>query len=139
MSKEDAARILEALRKFGIEPAAGSVTCRRDGITFQFNRPGAARRVLQSRLVFAEGPLGILHRREVGELDTEYRSYTDSVGYSLHIVLGTNGSAFAHLDRYNPYEGPLAFVLHGLFELLPHLASKAVGAFRASSPHKAAP
>jgi hypothetical protein len=130
VSNEDSAQILDALRKFGIEPAAGSVVCLRDGITFKFSQPETARRVLQSKSVFAEGPLGILHRQDVGELETEYRSYSDSVGYSLHVVLGTNGSAFAHLDRYNPYESPAAFLLHGVFELMPHLALKILNALR---------
>ncbi|MCL5745795.1 MAG: hypothetical protein M1541_18035 [Acidobacteria bacterium] len=130
MSNHDSARILDALRKFGIEPAAGSVVSVRDGITFKFGHPEMARRVLQSKSVFAEGPLGILHRHDVGELETEFRSYSDSVGYSLHIVLGANGSTFAHLDRYNPYESPAAFLLHGVLELMPHLALKFLNALR---------
>ena len=123
-------RVLHVLEAFGIELAAGSAVCRRDGVGFEFKCPRTARQVLQSKLMFVEGPLGILHSQDVGELATEYRSYTNQGDYSLHVVLGKNGSAFAHLDRYNPYEGLVGFVLHGFLELFPHLAAKLMRALR---------
>jgi hypothetical protein len=130
LSSEDLSRISHALHFFGVEPARHSVACHGSVIKFEFASPEMAHRVLHNTLLFAEGPLGILHQRDVGEVATEYRSYRIAAGYSLHIVLGRNGSVCAHLDRYNPYEGPVALALHVLVELLPYLAARFLRMFR---------
>jgi hypothetical protein len=130
LGNKDASRICDALHAFGIEPARDSVTLQGGVIKFKFAHPQMAHPALQNTSLFAEGPLGILHQRHVGKVATEYRSYRAGVGYSLHIVLGRDGSVCAHLDRYNPYEGPVDLALHGLFELLPYLAAKFLRMFR---------
>jgi hypothetical protein len=118
------ADIVEVLIRFGLEPAEVSMCRSEDGITFAFREPAAAMQTLGKKSMFAQVPLGSLHREQVGKVATEYRSYRGSAGYSLHVVIGKNGSVFAHLDRFNPYEGPVAFILHGSMELVPHLLGR---------------
>lgn len=76
--------------------------------------------------MFRQGPLGVLHGKQVGGLDTEFRSKRTGPEYSLHVVLGRGGLVFADLDRFNPYQNPTSLVLHGALELIPHLAKKIV-------------
>jgi hypothetical protein len=115
------ARIVAYLRRFGIGPEATSIRASGNGILFRFPDPNRARRILRDRRRFREGPLGVLHSAQVGGLDTEYRSCRKSGEYSLHVVVGRTGLAFADLDRYNPYQNAKGLILHGALELAPHL------------------
>jgi len=111
-------------RSFGIHPQAGSIRKAGQGITFRFDQPEKARKILYDRSLFAQGQLCVLHHDEVGGALTEFRSYRNGSGYSLHVVIGQNGGAFADLDRFNPYQSADQMVLHGVLELLPHLTRR---------------
>jgi hypothetical protein len=115
------ARIVAYLRRFGIGPEATSIRASGNGILFRFPDPNRARRILRDRRRFRQGPLGVLHSAQVGGLDTEYRSCRKGAEYSLHVVVGRTGVAFADLDRYNPYQNAKGLILHGALELAPHL------------------
>ena len=119
---------VEALRRFGVAPHASSIRGSGAGVVFRFADPRDARRVLRQRTVFAEGPLGMLHGRDVGGLVTEFRSYRGWQRYSLHVVLGREGAVFADLDRFNPYQGVRHLLLHGMLELAPYLVRRALSA-----------
>jgi hypothetical protein len=129
-----------ALHAFAIPPAPKSVRQDGNGILFRFADPASARRLLENRRFFRQGPLGVLHGKQVGGLDTEFRSTRTGPEYSLHVVLGRGGIVFADLDRHNPYQNPTSLVLHGALELLPHLAKRLVAfcdvrkAFRRRNP-----
>src|SRR5437763_12945762 len=114
---------LARLKIFGLAPASGSIRGAGAGILFAFARPHEAHGILANRRMFARGPLGILHSRQVGGIITEYRSYRAGSSPSLHVVLGKGGT-FADLDRFNPYQGPGSLFLHGALELAPHLARR---------------
>jgi hypothetical protein len=122
-----ACSIQAALHTFAIPPAPLSVRKAGNGILFRFAEPRQARKVLQDRGLFRQGPLGVLHGRQVGGLDTEFRSKRSGPEYSLHVVLGRGGLVFADLDRFNPYQNATSLVLHGALELFPHLARRLVG------------
>jgi hypothetical protein len=115
---------LAALAQFGVVPIADSVRASGAGITFAFACPWEARQILGDPTMFGQGRLGILHSRVVGGVLTEYRSYRTGEAQSLHVVIGKEGSAFADLDRFNPYQGPASLLLHGVLELAPHLARR---------------
>jgi hypothetical protein len=114
-------RIEQLLHRFGLAADPASVRPSGDGIVFRFREPQHAARVLENRSLFARGRLGVLHGRQLGGLICEYRSYTNGDGCSLHIVLGRSGAAFADIDRFNPYQGPVQMLLHGVLELGPHV------------------
>jgi hypothetical protein len=113
-------RIEQLLHRFGLTADAASVRQSGDGIVFRFRQPQHAARVLENSSLFARGRLGVLHGRQIGGLVCEYRSYTNGHGWSLHVVLGRSGT-FADIDRFNPYQGPLQMLLHGVLELGPHV------------------
>ena len=115
---------LAALTQFGVVPMPNSVRGSGAGITFAFARPGEARQILSDRTTFGQGRLGILHSGVVGGVLTEYRSYRTGEAHSLHVVIGKKGSAFADLDRFNPYQSAASLLLHGFLELAPHLARR---------------
>ena len=115
---------LATLAQFGVVPAADSIRGSGAGITFAFASPREASQVLGDRTLFGQGRLGILHSRVVGGVVTEYRSYRTGEAYSLHVVIGKRGRAFADLDRFNPYQSAASLVLHGVLELAPHLARR---------------
>ena len=117
----DRARIVAALKKFGIAPEPASIGLSGEGIVFRFADPSRARRVLRDRRRFRQGPLGILHAAQVGGLETEFRSFRRGNDRSLHVVVGRSGLVFADLDRFNPYQNASSLVLHGVLELAPHL------------------
>ncbi len=121
LAPAERARIVAALRRFGIGPETSTVRASGNGIVFRFPDPRRARRILHDRRRFRQGPLGILHSAQVGGLDTEFRSFRRRGELSLHVVLGRSGLVFADLDRYNPYQNASGLLLHGLFELAPHL------------------
>lgn len=111
----------QLMARFGLAADPASVrTCGR-GLVFRFREPEQAIRTLSNNVVFATGRLGILHGRQLGGVVSEYRSYTDGNGFSLHIVIGRNGQAFADIDRFNPYQGPVQLLLHGVLELCPYI------------------
>jgi len=115
---------LAALRQFGVVPVPDSVRASGAGITFAFAYPRDARQILGDGTLFGQGRLGILHSRVVGGVLTEYRSYRTGEEYSLHVVIGKKGGAFADLDRFNPYQSAASLFLHGVLELAPHLARR---------------
>ena len=117
----DQQEIVAALKYFGTIPLTGSVLGSGNGITFEFVDFGEALTILGRRGLFAQGPLGILHSRIVGGVLTEYRSYRRKEPHSLHVVIGKGERVFADLDRFNPYQNPVALVKHALLELMPHL------------------
>ena len=121
LAPAERARIVAALRHFGIGPEVSTVRASGNGILFRFPDPRRARRILRDRGRFRQGPLGILHSAQVGGLDTEFRSFRRRGELSLHVVLGRSGLVFADLDRYNPYQNASGLLCHGLFELAPHL------------------
>jgi hypothetical protein len=121
LAPAERARIIAALRKFGIAPDPATVRGSGNGIVFRFPDPCRARRILRDRRRFRQGPLGILHSAQVGGLDTEFRSCRRGRELSLHVVLGRSGLAFADLDRFNPYQNASGLILHGVLELAPHL------------------
>src|SRR5262249_40939293 len=111
----------QLLVRFGLAADPASVdTCGR-GVVFRFREPEQAIRALRNSVVFASGRFGILHGRQLGGVISEYRSYTDGNGFSLHVVIGRNGKAFADVDRFNPYQGPVQLLLHGILELCPYI------------------
>jgi len=116
-----------ALADFGIPPDPASIQSAGAGMTFRFASPHEARKELQNRSLFAQGPLGILHADEVGSVLTEYRSYRNGTRFSLHVVLGRSGLVYAEIDRFNPYQGATGLVLHGVLELFPYLVKRLVG------------
>ena len=120
-------RTEEALAAFGIPPDPISIQSAGTGMTFRFASPHEARKELENRSLFAQGPLGILHAGEVGGVLTEYRSFRNGTRFSLHVVLGRSGLAYAEIDRFNPYQGVTGLVLHGVLELFPYLAKRLVG------------
>lgn len=115
---------LAALTQFGVVPMADSIRASGAGITFDFACPNEARQILGDRSIFGQGRLGILHSRVVGGVLTEYRSYRTGEAHSLHVVIGKKGTAFADLDRFNPYQSTASMLLHGVLELAPHLARR---------------
>jgi hypothetical protein len=123
-AQESHTSIPALLRSFGIHTEAGSIRKAGQGITFQFDQPEKAREILCDRSLFAQGQLCLLHHNEVGGALTEFRSYRNGSGYSLHVVIDQNGGAFADLDRFNPYQSADQMVLHGVLELLPHLTRR---------------
>jgi len=120
-------RTADALADFGIAPDPISIQGAGVGMTFRFASPLEARKELENRSLFAQGPLGILHAGEVGGVLTEYRSYRNGTRFSLHVVLGRSGLVYAELDRFNPYQGATGLVLHGVLELFPYLVKRLVG------------
>ena len=116
-----------ALAAFGIPPDPISIQNVGAGVTFRFASPLEARKKLENRSLFAQGPLGILHAGEVGGVLTEYRSYRNGTRFSLHVVLGRSGLVYAEIDRFNPYQGATGLVLHGVLELFPYLVKRLVG------------
>ena len=84
-------RTEDALAAFGIPPDPISIQNAGAGMTFRFASPHQARKELENRSLFAQGPLGILHAGEVGGVLTEYRSYRNGTRFSLHVVLGRSG------------------------------------------------
>jgi hypothetical protein len=120
-------RTEDALAAFGILPDPISIQSIGGGMTFRFAAPLEARKELENRSLFAQGPLGILHAGEVGGVLTEYRSFRNGTRFSLHVVLGRNGLVYAEIDRFNPYQGASGLVLHGVLEFFPYLVKRLVG------------
>ena len=119
---------------FGILPEPTSIQNVGAGMTFRFATPPLALQKLEDRSLFAQGPLGVLHGAQVGGLATEYRSYRNGRRFSLHVVLGKGGLAYAELDRFNPYQGATGLLLHGVLELFPYLVKRLVGICWAAYP-----
>src|SRR3954451_3495231 len=118
----DRPAIEAALLAFTMHPAPLTVRQSGNGILFRFADPRHARGILENRRLFRQGPLGVLHSKQVGGLETEFRSNRKGPEFSLHIVVGRGGLIFADLDRFNPYQDLASLVLHGTLELFPHLA-----------------
>ncbi len=121
-------QVQSLLERFGIPAEPGSVFSSGRGIKFRFREATRAERILCDRRLFARGPLGILHARQVGGVRTEYRSYRAAGAYSLHIVLGRKDEAFADLDRFNPYQSPPPTSAPRVVELCPYLLRTATRA-----------
>jgi hypothetical protein len=118
-----------ALRAYGVLPVGESLRGSGSGIVFQFADPVEAMNVLRQRVLFAQGPLGILHSKVLGGVVTEYRSYRQRKRrpYSLHVVIGKTGKVFADLDRFNPYQNIRHLIMHGVVEVAPFLLKVAIG------------
>ena len=81
----------QLLNQFGLTADPASIQACGQGIIFRFREPENAAHVLSNGVVFARGRLGFLHGGQIGGVSTEYRSYTDGIGCSLHVVLGKKG------------------------------------------------
>jgi hypothetical protein len=115
------------LEKFGIlaliDRSSMVWDSERNGYTFRFSNPSAAKDFLKNNSNFANGPLGALHMGEVGFPNWEYRSWGHAgANFSLQVTVGGR-VAWADIDRYNPYD-VVGFFAHGLFEVLPFWKKK---------------
>ena len=89
---------------------------RHGGYTFNV-APGVDIRDLGSNILFASGPLGVLHWGQTGLFSRDYRSYTvDLAPYSVQVTVGDRG--WIDIDAHNPYQDfPLGIWRHARYEV----------------------
>jgi len=104
------AEVLTALKRHGIDPAAGSIRPTGQGIAFSLAEPHKSHQVLGNSRVFQRDAVRMRHTRILKGALAEYRAFRRGPSHSLHVVVGRNGEAYAGLDRYSPYRSAVGLL-----------------------------
>jgi RHS repeat-associated protein len=114
------ATCLEAFTRMqGIRPGSIRQSAQYPGaITFDITDQKALTTMLANNPVVYRGNLGGMHSSEVGRPNIDFRTSTSFGVGSYQIVVGTN-RGYMDRDRFNSYQSPIDFLLHGLIEVIP--------------------